>query len=65
MLLSLGTPGDLLGQGSRTAVGAYVGYSRTDLVGADAAQRSRPGKARSPASTCTFPCREPSRSGRS
>ena len=36
MLLSLGSPGDLLGQGSRTAVGAYVGYSRTDLVGADA-----------------------------
>lgn len=38
MLLSLGTPGGLLGQGSRTAVGAYVGYSRTDLVGSDAAQ---------------------------
>lgn len=36
LVLSLGVPGELAGQGSRTAVGAYVGYSRTDLGGADA-----------------------------
>jgi hypothetical protein len=36
LMLSLAAPGELTGQGSRTAVGAYVGYSRTDLGGADA-----------------------------
>jgi Outer membrane protein beta-barrel domain len=36
LLLSLAAPGELSAQGSRTAVGAYVGYSRTDLAGADA-----------------------------
>jgi hypothetical protein len=36
LMLSLGVAGQLTAQGSRTAVGAYVGYSRTDLKGADA-----------------------------
>jgi outer membrane protein with beta-barrel domain len=36
LMLSLGVAGRLTAQGSRTAVGAYVGYSRTDLKGAGA-----------------------------
>ncbi|MBA3260386.1 MAG: PorT family protein [Gemmatimonadales bacterium] len=34
--LSLGTAAAAMGQGSRTGVGAQVGYSRTDLAGANA-----------------------------
>ncbi len=36
VVLSLGIPGELSAQGSRPAVGAYVGYSRTHLGGTDA-----------------------------
>ena len=44
LLLVAGAAAELAAQGSRSAVGAQVGYSRSDLSGADASQiRSRQG----------------------